>query len=46
MKLYKYNFHANYQNHAGEHWAMCSYDVERFICAKFPMATGIYIWVV
>lgn len=46
MKLYKFNFHANYATHSGEMWALSSYDIEKFIVEKHPKATGIHIWVV
>jgi hypothetical protein len=45
MKLYRANYHANYQTHFVDQWALSAYDVERSILAKAPKATGIYVWV-
>jgi hypothetical protein len=44
MKLFRYNYHADYKNHVGEQWALCAYDVERSILVQCPYATGIDVW--
>ena len=45
MKLYKFNYFCNYQLHAGEQWAISSFEVKRGILANNAKATGIDIWV-
>jgi hypothetical protein len=46
MKLFRYNYFADYKNHVGEQWALCAYDVERSILVQCPYATGIDVWVI
>lgn len=46
MKLYKFNYFFNYQLHAGEQWAISSFDIKQGIIANNPRATGIDIWVI
>jgi len=45
MKLFRANYHAHYQTHFVEQWALSAADVERSILANCPKATGIYVWV-
>ena len=46
MKLFKYNYFANFANHVGEMWANDKYDIQRHIIKTVPNATGINIWVI
>ena len=45
MKLFYFNYHANYKTQAGEFWAASRYNVEKMILKAHPTATAIDIWV-
>ena len=45
MKLFRFNYFADYKIHQGEQWALSRYDVERSIRAQCPYANAIDIWV-
>jgi hypothetical protein len=46
MKFYGINFFCNYKHHADAVYAVGRYELEKQILAKYPTATGIYIWLI
>jgi hypothetical protein len=44
MKLFYFNYHAEYKNQAGEFWASSRERVQEMIMRVHPTATGIHIW--
>ena len=44
MKLFYFNYHAEYKNQAGEFWASSRARVQEMILRVHPHATAIHIW--
>lgn len=44
MKLFYFNYHADYRTQAGELWAASRDRVQEMILRVHPTATSIYIW--
>jgi hypothetical protein len=44
MKLFYFNYHADYKNQAGEFWASSRARVQEMILRVHPHATAIHIW--